>query len=298
MEWDRAQLAALAAVVEEGSFEGAARRLHLTPSAVSQRIRALEARAGQVLVRRARPGGATRAGTVLVRLAGQIALLEHEVATLLGTEDDRGRTGPFTVTLAVNADSLDSWFAPVLLDLPDGIVLDVRTADQDRSADLLRDGTAMAAVTADPSPVQGCRSVPLGAMPYLAVAAPDFRSRWFPRGVDASSLAQAPQVAYDPHDALQRRFAEQHGAQDAAPVHHVPAQRAFTAAIGAGLGWGMVPSAAAAPLVARGDLVELSPGSTVDVPLVWQHWRLDSPVLNHLTDAVRRAAARALRSSF
>lgn len=49
------QLAALAAVIECGSFDAAADRLHVTPSAVSQRIKALESRVGQVLVVRDKP---------------------------------------------------------------------------------------------------------------------------------------------------------------------------------------------------------------------------------------------------
>ncbi len=295
MEWDRAQLAAVAAVVEEGSFEGAARRLHLTPSAVSQRIKALESRAGQVVVRRTRPCLPTRAGEVLVRLAGQVALLEHEAAALLGAP---GEGGVLTTTVAVNADSLDSWFGAALLDLPETVLLDLRRADQDRSADLLRDGTAMAAVTSDGRAVQGCRCVPLGAMRYLAVASPAFLGRWFGSGVDAGTLALAPQVAFDADDTLQRRFAAQQGAGGRAPSHRVPAQEAFTAAVRAGIGWGMVPQQAVRELLVRGELVELSPGRVLDVPLFWQHWKLESAVLGQLTQRVRAAAAAALEPSF
>lgn len=295
MEWDRAQLAALASVVEEGSFEGAARRLHLTPSAVSQRIKALEARAGQLVVRRARPCRPTQAGEVLVRLAGQVALLEHEAGALLGAPGDGG---VLTMTVAVNADSLDSWFGAALLDLPDAVLLDLRRADQDRSADLLRDGTAMAAVTADGRPVQGCRSVSLGAMRYLAVAAPHFCRRWFGSGVDAAALAIAPQVAFDLHDALQRRFAALLGATVEAPTHRVPAQQAFTAAVRAGLGWGMIPETSVRDLVGHGVLVDLSPGTVLDVPLFWQHWKVDAPALTHLTARVLTAATDALEPSF
>ena len=59
---DLSQLRALAAVVDEGSFDAAASALHLTPSAVSQRIKALEQSAGRVLVRRTKPTEATEAG--------------------------------------------------------------------------------------------------------------------------------------------------------------------------------------------------------------------------------------------
>jgi LysR family transcriptional regulator (chromosome initiation inhibitor) len=178
------------------------------------------------------------------------------------------------------------------------VLLDLRRADQDRSADLLRDGTAMAAVTADGRPVQGCRSVPLGAMRYLAVASPRFCSRWFPAGVDAAALEAAPQVAFDLHDALQRRFAARLGAREPAPTHRVPAQQAFAAAVGAGLGWGMVPEAAVRDQVLTGVLVDLSPGAVLDVPLFWQHWKVGAPALTHLTSRVLEAASQALEPSF
>ncbi|HWS57386.1 MAG TPA: LysR family transcriptional regulator ArgP [Actinotalea sp.] len=290
MELDRAQLAALAAVVGTGSFEAAARRLDLTPSAVSQRIKALELRTGQVVVRRARPCRATSAGEVLVRLAGQVALLEHEAAERLGGP---GEGGPTTLTVAVNADSLDSWFAAALAGLPDGVLVDLRRADQDRSADLLRDGTALAAVTADGRAVQGCRVRPLGAMRYLAVAAPQAHARWFADGV-AAGLAVAPQVAFDRHDALQSGFARAVAGPvvgpPVAPVHHVPSQEAFVAVVRAGLGWGMVPEPTARGPLTSGAVVEVVPGRHLDVPLFWQHWKLESPTLSDLTARVLAAA--------
>ena len=52
---DYAALSALVSVVREGSFERAARALHVTPSAISQRIRLLEERVGCTLVVRGQP---------------------------------------------------------------------------------------------------------------------------------------------------------------------------------------------------------------------------------------------------
>ena len=163
---DAVQLATFQAVVDEGSFEAAARALHVTPSAVSQRIKALEQTVGQVLVRRVKPCTATTAGEALVRLASQTALLEREaLATARGDlTGDRTR-----ISIVVNADSLYTWFLPALTDLP--YQFDLHQDDEDYTADLLRAGTAMAAVTSQQVPVQGCRAEALGAMRYLAVAA-------------------------------------------------------------------------------------------------------------------------------
>lgn len=287
-------LLALAAVVEEGTFEAAAERLHVTPSAVSQRIKALEQRMGQVLVMRSRPCRATDAGQVLVRLAGQWSLIEAEAArAVAGAARTEGPEGATRLPIVVNADSLSTWFPPALAAMPEHVLFDVRREDQDHSAALLREGSVMAAVTTDPRPVQGCRAQPLGAMRYLAVAAPSFVGRRFPDGLTPDALARAPMLAFNAKDALQRRFLRLVTDRDLQPsVHLVPSSAAFVDLVARGLGWGMVPEANAQPELMAGRLVELAPGRSLDVPLHWQHWKLGSPTLDELTTRVV-AAARA-----
>lgn len=298
MRFDGAQLDALAAVVEEGTFDAAARRLHVTPSAVSQRIKALEQHVGQVLVRRSRPCRATEAGNVLVRLAGQLALLEGESfreVRRTGAPGPGGADDPGVVRMAVavNADSLSTWFPDALIGLPEGVRLDLHREDQDHSAELLRDGTVMAAVTADAHAVQGCRAQPLGAMRYLAVASPAYAARWFADGLGA--LDRAPLLTFNRKDALQETFLRAHGTRRGEPpVHYVPSSSAFVDLVRHGLGWGMVPDVAADALLAAGTLVELAPGHHLDVELHWQHWRLRTPALDDLTERVVGAASRAL----
>ncbi|UJP39768.1 LysR family transcriptional regulator ArgP [Cellulomonas palmilytica] len=302
MNLDAEQLRALAAVLDEGTFDAAAARLHVTPSAVSQRVRALEQRVGRVLVVRARPCRATEPGAVLARLAGQLALLERDAVAKLGgtrsdaASDESAAGSPTRLTVAVNADSLSSWFPAALVGLPEGVVVDLRREDQDRTAELLRDGTVTAAVTADAHAVQGCRVRPLGAMRYLALVAPAARDRWFPDGVDGSSLARAPMVAFNRADTLQHRFAAALvGREVGPPVHYVPSNAAFLEVLAAGLGWGMAPESAAGSGLADGTLVDLAPGRWLDVPLYWQHWSLRTPTLDDLTTRVVRAATTALR---
>lgn len=290
--FDADQLATLAAVVRHGSFEAAAGSLHVTPSAVSQRIKALELAAGQVLVRRARPTRATAAGQVLVRLAGQTSLLEHEA------RGELGGTGPLTVPLAVNADSLSTWFPVVLAGLPEHVLVEVHRVDQDRTADLLRDGTVMAAVSADSSPVQGCAVLPLGSMRYLAVAAPGFAAEHLPPGSGPEVWSRARLVAFDRHDTLQDRFLAALGVPVDADLpgrHLVPSQDAFLAVVEAGLGWGTVPEAAARQALGAGRLVDLAPGRWLDVPLFWQRWKVEAAVLATLTTRVVDAASTGLR---
>ncbi len=271
---DQVQLETFQAVVEQGSFEAAARALHVTPSAVSQRIKALERAVGQVLVRRAKPCTATVPGEALVRFAGQVALLEREAL-----EQARGGT---RISIVVNADSLNTWFLPVLTRVP-GATFELHTDDQDYTADLLRSGTAMAAVTAENAAVQGCRVEKLGSMRYLAVAAP---------GLDPES---APMILYNHKDQLQHRFLALVGKRPAERIHYVPQAAAFNEAIRLGLGWGTVPEQNAGPLLDSGEYVRIHPGTFLDVPLYWQCWRIESDLLNAVTAAVRTAAAQSLR---
>lgn len=296
MAIDPLQLAAFASVIHEGSFEAAARALHITPSAVSQRIKALEQTVGQVLVRRTKPCSPTEAGRPLLRLAAQLALLEREALDAArGTLADAART---RVPIVVNADSLASWFLPALTALPPELALcfDLREDDQDHTVELLRDGSVMAAVTAEQRPVQGCRVERLGSMRYLAVAAPDLMARHFPDGVTAEALATAPMVVFNRKDQLQHRFLRTLTRRELdPPVHYVPSVWGFNEAIRLGLGWGMVPEQLARPDIAAGRYVELVPGRHLDVPLYWQHWRLESALLQALTTSVKAAAAAALR---
>jgi len=304
MQIDSRQLAAFAAVLREGSFDAAARSLHLTPSAVSQRVKALEERLGRVLIRRGAPCLATEAGESLQRHAQQLQLLEAQALAPFGLgAAARGAPGETTpalpLAIAVNADSLASWFVPGLAALRErhAVQFDLHVEDQDHSGELLRQGRVLAAVTASARPVQGCRVRPLGCMRYLAVASPAFMRRHFAGGVDAASLARAPCNVFNQKDQLQARFMRRLTPRRLdPPQQRVPGTHGFIHAALHGLGWGMNPDMLVAPLLASGALVELVPGLSLDVPLYWQHWSLDAPVLGALNDCVLAAARTMLHA--
>ncbi|MBO0919615.1 ArgP/LysG family DNA-binding transcriptional regulator [Cellulomonas sp. zg-ZUI222] len=296
-DWDLGQLRALAAAADLGTFDAAARALHVTPSAVSQRIKALEQTAGAVLLRRERPVRPTAAGEPLVRLARQLDALTAEATRHL-TQD---ATAP-RVTLAVNGDSLTTWVLPALAPLADRVALRIERADQDRTADLLRDGTVMGAVTSQGAAVQGCTVEPLGVMRYRPVAAPAFAARWFggpwdPGAADAvrpAALAAAPVVVFDADDRLQDRWLRRRRVDPARPPRHlVPASADFAAAVRLGFGWGMLPDQQADDDVRAGRLVRLA-DDVVDVPLLWQQWSLRTDALDAVAHALRAAAAATL----
>ena len=200
MDLDLDQLEALATAVAEGTLDAAAHRLHVTPSAISQRIKALESAVGRVLLTRTKPVAPTRSGETLLRAARQIQAITADAARELGDEDG-GR--PSSIALAVNADSLATWLVPALASVAPPAAFDLRRDDETRTAALLRDGTVMAAVTASGTPVPGCIVAPLGRMRYRARASAAFAAEWFADGVTVGALATAPVVCFDRGDLIQ-----------------------------------------------------------------------------------------------
>ncbi|MFJ6657182.1 LysR family transcriptional regulator ArgP [Streptomyces sp. NPDC091377] len=291
------QVRTLLAVVDEGTFDAAAAALHVTPSAVSQRVKALEQRTGRVLLMRTKPVRPTESGEVLVRLARQVARLERDAFAELGLTHGGE---PTRVSVAVNADSLATWFLGALTRLPRAPALgfELHREGEDHTAALLREGQVMAAVTSSPDPVPGCSVRPLGRMRYVPVATPDFVARHLRGRSLRDALGVAPVVAFDRRDEFQDDFVRRLGdgaGGASASRHYVPSSEGFCACVAAGLGWGLVPEAQCVPLLRSGLLVDLAPGRTVDVPLYWQQWRLDSPALAAVADAVTATAAESLR---
>jgi LysR family transcriptional regulator (chromosome initiation inhibitor) len=291
------QVRTLLAVVDEGTFDAAAAALHVTPSAVSQRVKALEQRTGRVLLVRTKPVRATESGEVVVRFARQLARLERDARAELGMSAAGEAT---RVSIAVNADSLATWFLAALTRVPEEsrLCFELRREDESRTATLLREGRVMAAVTSSPDPVAGCSVRPLGRMRYLAAASPRFAERHL-EGPLREALVRAPVMVFDRSDDLQDRFVRRlrRSRTGAGPVrHHVPTSEGYLSAVAAGLGWGMIPEVQAEPLLREGRLVPLAPDRPVDVPLYWQQWKLDSPTLVAVTEAVVATAAEALRA--
>jgi len=292
------QVRTLLAVIDEGTFDAAACALHVTPSAVSQRVKALEQRTGRVLLMRTKPVRPTESGEVVVRFARQLAQLERDAHAELGMT---APGEPTRLSIAVNADSLATWFLPALTRVPEelGLCFELRREDQDHTATLLREGLVMAAVTSSPNAVTGCSVRALGRMRYLPVASPGFCERWFGGGADRplrEVIGEAPLVVFDRNDGLQDGFvrALRGGGGASSLRHFVPTSEGFVSAVVAGMGWGMVPETQADPLLRAGRLVSLAPDRVIDVPLFWQQWKLDSPALAAVAEAVVAVAAQAL----
>ncbi|MGV3574536.1 MAG: LysR family transcriptional regulator ArgP [Devosia sp.] len=287
---------AVARIVQTGSFEKAARALNVTPSAISQRVRQLEERMGTVLIERGTPCIATEEGAWLCRHMELVGMLENDLfkhLPSLGAEPTR----PTTVDIAVNADSLGTWFLPAAAAFSENssVLLNITVDDQEHTAEALRRGRVLAAVTALAEPVAGCRTISLGRLRYLATASPSFMRRYFADGVTKDALARAPALTFNQKDLLQSDWAKNLlGETVSSPGHFLPSTHGFVDACLLGMGWCLNPIHLVRDHVAAGRLVELVPGATLDVSLYWQVSRLAAGQFSDLTNAVVEAARREL----
>ena len=290
------QLHTLVAVMDEGTFEAAARRLRLTASAVSQRIKAMEQAAGQVLLQRSNPAQPTAAGAIVLRYARQMEVLASDAARDLGHSDQQSGEW-ISLPVAVNADSLATWFLPALAAVPRSlrVVFDILREDQQHTTSLLRSGAVMAAVTSTSEAVQGCTSVPLGSMRYRAVCSTAFAAEWRLDDVGLAGMDAAPMVDFDRKDDLQHTFMRTRLGHDPhSPRHYVPTSADFAHAVTLGFGWALLPEQQCLEEIRSGVLREILPGESSDVPLYWQRWNLQSSLLDAVSAAVVHTAADAL----
>lgn len=295
--FDPSQLAALSAILRTGSFERAAFALGVTQSAISQRMRALEEKVGTPLVIRAQPCKATEAGRRLFQHAEELRLLEQDVGRdlgLLGAMAPGSSDWP-TLRLAVNADSLATWFVPAMAAIQE-MLFDLVIDDQDHSADWLTRGEVRAAISSRSEPVSGCDCVSLGKLRYLATASPAFKACWFAGGpVSVDTLSAAPALTFNAKDDLQRRWVEMAvGRGVALRSHWLGSSTAFVEAALCGMGWGMNPVLLVGDALKAGRLEELVPGLPLDVPLYWHVSRTVKRQLAPVTEQVLRHARKAL----
>ncbi len=289
-------LETLVALIEEGTFEAAARRLAVTPSAVSQRIKAMERSTGQIMVQRSNPVEPTAAGDIALRYGRQMQLLEDEAARALALEEGEG--GSVTIPLAINADSLGTWFMEALARASSpGVAFELFREDQEHTTSLLRAGRVMAAITSHAEAVQGCRSELLGTMTYRAVCSPGFLADALDGEATPANLGKVTVVDFDRRDETQNRFFREFAGKPLrAPRHYIPTTADYGRAIVLGLGWGLLPDQQCLSDIESGQLIEIAPDLHVEIPLYWQRWTLDSPLLENLTKAIKEVAAREMRN--
>lgn len=302
MDFDYDSLVALAAVVREGSFDGASRALNVTQSAVSQRIKQLEDRVGSVLIVRGRPCVPTETGLQLCQHVEQVTLLQHELRDKIATITGEAATEAATVRIGVNSDSLATWFPNVVRRAADelNIRFEIISDDQDYTEQSLKSGDALAIVTTNEKPIQGCRRVSLGAMEYLAVASAEFAEKRLPKKPTLLSLSEAPVLLFDRKDTLPEQWMLQSfGERANTNGHMMPSYEGYMACCLNGSGWGMMPIDTVGPYLANGQLIEIVPGKRVLISLHWQTSNQSSEILRLLSELVADVAgARLLPDAF
>ncbi|MBJ7223354.1 MULTISPECIES: LysR family transcriptional regulator ArgP [unclassified Brenneria] len=297
MNIDIRKMEALMAVIETGSFELAAKRLNLTTSAISQRIKALESAIGKPLVIRGKPCASTEGGRKLVQyLRRQKFLYQEFESEFLGKENTKVK-----IRIAINQDSLDTWFLPAVQPVVQkkSILLDIIVDDQDYTLKSLAEGNVIAAISSIAKPMRGCDVVPLGAIRYRFLCNPDFYQRWFAHGVTREALQKAPLMIVGNKDKLQSDFLNRVFSvnQEACRYHCVPSAAAFYIAVQQGFGYGMISELQYADNLATGALVDISPGAYSDIDLYWHHWKVQSPCIDWLTRCLTAEACRYLARS-
>ncbi|MEW6760809.1 MAG: LysR family transcriptional regulator ArgP [Pseudomonadota bacterium] len=293
MKIDPRRSAAFIAAVDTGSLELAAVQLSLTPSAVSQRISALEQDFGTPLLVRSRPCRPTAPGTRLLQYLRRSTLLESEFLAEMGMD-----AGPARLSLAVNNDTLATWLLPVLAPIlaEQELLVEFVLDNQGHTFSLLEQGRVVACVAGEPTPMRGCTVSPLGLMRYRMVASQDFAHHWFANGFTRENAQRAPVIVFDRKDSLQSAFLLRHFGlpEGAYPFHYVPASDPYVGAIRHGMGYGMLPQEQCADLLREGVLVDLAPDLHVDVPLYWHAWRIQPPRLERMGAALVKAARDVL----
>ena len=294
--FDRAQLEAFYAVFQHGSFERAATALNVTRSAISQRIKALEEALATMLVVRGKPVVATRKGEILLRHIRALKTMEDDtISAILPTQQERA---PVPIAIAVNTDSLSTWFGPLVAQLLSQfkIALEIVSDDQDHTFHRLIKGEVMGCVSSEPVAVRGFEASPLGAMHYLCVATPEFRQKYFQSGMSIAAVLAAPAILFDRKDTLHDQYLEQLFGVKVAKYtrHYLPSPTALLDGICTGLGYAMAPGLRIAPLLETGQLVELTPSCKVSVPLYWHHWQMELPLAQAMTQTITAHARKTL----
>ena len=297
--FDADALECLAAIVEEGGFERAAVRLSVTQSAVSQRLRSLEAQVGTVLLVRSRPVRPTTAGRLLIKHAVQLRLLRSDLEGDLQdlTPGAKSQREEDRISIAINADSIATWALPALSALVNaGLPLEIITDDQDFTHEWLREGQVLGCVTTLKLALRGCKVLPLGDMHYVAVASKAFAATHCPEGLNAHNFRQIPFVAFNRKDDLQADFVGRALGLRRVSLSQrfVPSSEGQVHAVQAGWGASVVPQLLVQGQIDKGALLNLAPGFSLPVSLYWHCWNLDSEVIDRLTQALAHGAGKSL----
>ncbi|NQZ80299.1 MAG: LysR family transcriptional regulator ArgP [Colwellia sp.] len=295
MKFDYKLLEALNAVVEEQGFDNAAQKLFITQSAVSQRIKALEENIGQPVIIRGQPIKKTMAGEKLLSHFKMVEQLENELLPELLPDMPKQ---PIRITLAINADSIATWFfdamAPLLKNYL--IELNILIENEQDTVSKLRSGEAIGAVSKQSTPLPGYQSSKLGQLKYILVASKEFRHRYFSDGVTTQSLKMAPGISYDSKDDMHEHFITKHFNLAASEYycHNVRSSEAFVNLTKRGLAYSLISELQIKDELINGQLINLCPDKVLIENLYWHSWVLVKGVNKKISEEIISSAQNLL----
>jgi LysR family transcriptional regulator (chromosome initiation inhibitor) len=265
---------ALYTVQELQSFEAAAKKLHITQSAVSQRIKGLESFYGEPVLIRTLPYRPTRLGKQLIGHFKRICLLEEDLEKQLGASTETRH-----ISIALNRDSLETWF----LDLIDeklifsNMTLEIIADDQELTLNYLKNGLVSACLSTSEKEILGGSVHFLGNMEYVLTASPAFVKEYFSKGIK-QGLKNAPAIKFDQNDKLHERYLEKFFGLNGEELnyHTVPSVRGFKKFAMLGYGYGLIPRIDIHEELKKGTLVQLYPDKVWKISLYWHYWAVQS----------------------
>ena len=287
---------ALYTVLETQSFEAAAKKLYITQSAVSQRIKGLETRYGEPVLIRMLPYSPTKLGEVLIGHFKQICLLEEDLEQQLGTATEVPH-----ISIALNRDSLETWFLDLTqeTDIFEQVKLEVIADDQELTLDYLKHGLVSACLSTSGREILGGQVRFLGEMEYVLVASPAFVEKYFSKGKFKECLQKAPAIKFDKNDKLHERYLEKffHINGKELPYQIMPSVRGFKQLAVLGYGYGLIPTIDIVHELKTKQLLVLQADKIWKIPLYWHYWAVQSKLYQQLNAKIIQYVTNKLKKS-
>lgn len=278
-------LRALAAVIENQSFELASQEIGISQPAVTQRIQSFESYLGERLLIRKLPYKASKAGEMYLSLLRKVTILEGEV-------EDSEEKMP-VVKLAINRDSLDLYFLKVLSDpkISSMITMQIIADDQDNTLKYLKNGQVDLCISSVEKPLQNHLSLKIGEMKYSLVCASTFYKKYFQDGVNRKSLSFAPLVIFDRHDKAQHSYLKSnYNINLLSQANLMPSLASFKHAIIGGFGYGLMPIIDIQRELRKKQLIQMNPQKDFNISLYLHQWEYQRDHIKLLCEKIMKSA--------
>ena len=278
---------ALDTVLTEQSFESAALALNITQSAISQRIKQLEQLVAKPVLIRSQPLQATATGQKLLAHFRKVRQLEYDLA---GDIMPDSAPSSIPISIAVNADTLASWFIEALTPLlkTQPIELNIQVTNEVDTQKLLKKGEVLAAISSQKQSFSGVKVEYIGTLDYILCANQDYINKYFKGGLTIENLNKAPCIDYDQRDKMHSDYLKKHFAIEQAiyPCHRIRSSEVVVTMALAGLAYALIPTTQADEHLASGALINLAPDKHLKMPLYWHSWALERGVQKLITKTI------------